>query len=95
MVVCASIARLYADVGCDSADNRWLCLRDGIQPIIRKIGQPHGSGLGQVRCVVEHANVWLLANRRLDRRHDGSGAIVDALLSAACIFVVAVRLVGF
>ena len=46
MVVCASIARLYTDAGYDSADNRWLCLREGIQPIIRKIGEPHGSGLG-------------------------------------------------
>lgn len=46
-VVCACIAQLYgADAGYNSADNRWLCLRNGIQPIIRKIGQSHGSGLG-------------------------------------------------
>ncbi|MCW2239598.1 transposase [Azospirillum canadense] len=95
MVVCASIARLYGDAGYDSADNRWLCLREGIQPIIRKIGEPHGSGLGKVRCIVEHACVWLLANKRLDRRHDKLGIIVDALLTAACIFVVAARLVEF
>lgn len=95
MVVCTSIARLYADAGYDSTDNRWLCLREGIQPIIRKSGQPHGSGLAQVRCIVEHANAWLLANKRLDRRHDRLGAIVDALLTAACIFVVAARLVEF
>jgi Transposase DDE domain. len=95
MVVCASIARLYADAGYDSADNRWLCLRDGIQPVIRKIGQPHGSSLGQVRCIVEHANAWLLVNKRLDRRHDRLGAIIDALLTAACVFIVAARLVEF
>ncbi|OYD83028.1 IS5 family transposase [Azospirillum brasilense] len=96
MVVCASIARLYADAGYDSADNRWLCLREGIQPSIRKIGQPHGSSLGQVRCIVEHANARLLANKRLDRRHDRLGAVVDALLTAACIFfVIATRLVQF
>lgn len=95
MDVCASIARLYADAGYDSADNRWLCLREGIQPLIRKIGQPHGSRLGQIRCVVEHANAWLLANKCLDRRHDRLGAIVDALLNVACIFVVAARLVEF
>ncbi|MCW2243548.1 IS5 family transposase [Azospirillum canadense] len=70
MVACAGLARLFADAGYDSADNRWLCLREGIQPVIRKIGQPHGSGLGQVRCIVEHANAWLLANKRLDRCHD-------------------------
>ncbi|WP_425490048.1 transposase [Azospirillum tabaci] len=93
MVVCASIARLYADAGYVSADNRWLCLREGIQP--SKIGQPHGSSLGQVRCIVEHANARLLANKRLCRRHDRLGAIVDALLTAACIFVIATRLVQF
>ena len=95
MVVCASIARLYADAGYDSADNRWLCLREGIQPIIRKTGQPHGSGLGRIRCVVEHANAWLLANKRLDRRHDRLGVIIDALLTMACISVIANRLVEF
>ncbi|MFS2012350.1 transposase [Azospirillum sp. CT11-132] len=35
-VVCAAIGRLYAAAGYDSADNRWLCLRDGVQPHIRK-----------------------------------------------------------
>ncbi|WP_200909939.1 transposase [Azospirillum thiophilum] len=36
-VACTGIGRLYADAGYDSADNRWLCLRDGIQPQIRKM----------------------------------------------------------
>src|SRR3954465_12171840 len=49
-VVCAAIGRLYADAGYDSAENRGLCLRDGIQPRIREVGAPHGSGLGTVRC---------------------------------------------
>jgi hypothetical protein len=47
-VVCAAIGRLYADAAYDSADNRQLCRRDGIQPCIRKVGEPHGSGLGTV-----------------------------------------------
>ena len=37
-------ARRLADAGYDSADNRWLCLREAIQPLIRKIGSGHGSG---------------------------------------------------
>ncbi|MCW2239065.1 IS5 family transposase [Azospirillum canadense] len=94
-VVCAAISRLYADAGYDSADNRWLCLRDGIQPHIRKIGEPHGSGLGKVRCVVEHGCAWLLANKRLDRRQDRLGRIILALLTAAAIFIVANRLSAF
>ena len=95
MGVCVAIARLYADAGYDSAENRWLCERDGILPVIRPIGEPHGSGLGTVRCVVEHANAWLLANKRLDRRNDRLAMIIDALLTAACIFVLANRLADY
>lgn len=91
-VVCAAIGRLYADAGYDSADNRWLCLRDGVQPHIRKVGEPHGSGLGTFRCVVEHGCAWLLANKRLDRRHDRLGRIILALLTTAAISIVANRL---
>ena len=53
---------------------------------------PHGSGLGTVRCVVEHANASLLANKRLDRRNDRLTNIIDALLTTACIFAIANRL---
>ena len=53
-VACAAITRLDADAGYDSAENRDLCRHDGIQPHIRKIGEALGSGLGRIRCVVEH-----------------------------------------
>jgi hypothetical protein len=92
LVVGAKVARLLADAGYDSADNRWLCLRQGIQPLIRKVGSEHGSGLGVVRSVVENANAWLLNNKRLDRRHDRSAGIIQSLLTTACIFVIANRL---
>jgi transposase len=94
-VVCAAIGRLYADAGYDSAANRQLCLQDGIQPCIRQVGAPHGSGLGAVRCVVEHGCAWLLANKRLDRRQDRLGRVILALLTAACIFIVANRISAF
>ena len=94
-VVCAAIGKLYADAAYDSADNRGLCLRDGIEPRIRGVGQSHGSGLGAVRCVVEHDCAWLLANKRLDRRRDRLGRVILALLTAACIFVIANRLCPF
>ncbi|WP_407928164.1 hypothetical protein [Arenibaculum pallidiluteum] len=94
-VVCAATGRLYADAGYDSADNRWLCLRDGIRPRIRRKGEPHGSGLGWVRSVVEHGCAWLLADKRLDRRHDRLGRIILALLVAACIFIIANRHLAF
>jgi transposase len=94
-VVCAAIGRLYADAAYASADNRDLCLRDGIEPHIRKVGEAHGSGLGAVRCVVEHDCAWLLANKRLDRRQDRLGRMILALLTAACIFVIANRIGSF
>ena len=59
------------------------------------MGEPHGSGLGSVRCVVEHDFAWLLANKRLDRRQDRLGRIILALLTAACIFIIANRLSAF
>jgi Transposase DDE domain len=92
LVVCAAIARLYADAAYHSAENRRLCAAEGILPLIRESGQPHGSGLGTVRCVVEHANAWLLANKRLDRRNDRLTIVIDGLLTAACIFLIANRL---
>jgi transposase len=95
LAVCAAIGRLYADAGYDSAANRDLCLRDGIQPRIREVGAPHGSGLGSVRCVVEHDCAWLLADKRLDRRQDRLGRVILALLTAACIFLIANRIDPF
>ena len=91
-VVCAAVGRLYADAGYDSADNRWLCLRQGIRPVIRHKGVDHGSGLGAVRSIVENANAWILNNKRLDRRHDRSAGVIQSLLTTACIFVIANRL---
>ena len=95
LVVCTAIARLYADAAYHSAENRKLCAAEGILPLIRERGEPHGSGLGTVRCVGEHANAWLLANKRLDRRNDRLTNIIDALLTTACIFVIANRLTDY
>ena len=94
-VVCAAIGRLYADAAYDSAENRALCVQDGIQPHIRKVGEPHGSGLGSVRCVVDHGCALLLANKRLDRRQDRQVRIILALLHAACLFIIANRISAF
>src|SRR5689334_6334078 len=77
------------------AENRRLCATEGILPLIRERGEPHGSGLGTVRCVVEHANAWLLANKRLDRRNDKLALIIDGLLTTACIFMIANRITNY
>jgi hypothetical protein len=88
-IVGAAIAKLLGDAGYDSADISALCLRHDIRPCIRKVGEPHGSGLGAVRYAVEHSCAWLLANKRLDRRQDRLGRVILALPTAACIFIVA------
>ena len=94
-VVCAAIAKLYADAGYDSAENRALRRRGGIRPHIRKIGQARGSGPGKIRSAVEHDCAWLLANKRLDRRRDRLARVILAVLNAACIFLIANRLSPF
>ena len=48
----------------------------------------HPPQLPTARCT----NAWLLANKRLDRRNDRLTNIIDALLTTACIFVIANRL---
>jgi transposase len=95
LVVCANIGRLIADAGYDSRDNRECCSRHGVLPLIRARGDEHGSGLGTIRHVVENAMSWLLMNKRLDRRHDRSALVLQALLTAACTFVVAKRAAEF
>ena len=45
------------------------------------------------RCwPVERSNAWLLENKRLALRYDRLGFIVQSLLQAACLFLVAGRL---
>jgi hypothetical protein len=92
LVVCTRSPGFYADAAYHSTGNRTLCAAEGILPLIRERGEPHGSGPGTVRCVVEHANAWPLANKRVDRRNDTSTIVIDALLTTACIFVIANRL---
>jgi len=90
----------FADRGYDAQANRDLCRSYGTDPRIHKCGQPHGSSLGTRRWLVERANAWLLENKRFSlsgepfgsTRYDRLGFIVESLLQAACIFLVAPRL---
>ena len=50
------------------------------------------SGLGGRRWPVERSNAWVLENRRLALRYDRIGFVIQSLLQAACIFLVAGRL---
>ena len=90
--VMARIQTVFADKGYDAEHHRDLCRWFGAEPHIHKRGQPHGSGLGTRRWPVERSNAWVLENKRLALRYDRRGFIVQSLLHAACIFLVAGRL---
>ena len=49
------------------------------------------QGLGKRRWPVERSNAWVLENKRLALRYDRLGFIIQSLLQAACIFLVAGR----
>ena len=89
--VMARIRTVFADKGYDAERHRDLCRDFQVEPCIHQRGQPHGSGLGQRRWPVERSNAWILENRRLALRYDRLGVIVQSLLQAACIFLVAPR----
>jgi transposase len=90
--VVAKIGTVFADKGYDAEGNRETCRAFGAEPHLHKRGRPHGSGLGKRRWPVERSNAWLLENRRLALRYDRQGFIVQSLLQAACLFLVAGRL---
>jgi transposase len=90
--VVARIGTVFADKGYDAEVSRKLCRDFGAEPCLHKRGRPHGSGLGKRRWPVERSNAWLLENRRLALRYDRLGFIVQSLLQAACLFLVAGRL---
>jgi transposase len=87
----ARLRTVFADKGYDAERHRDLCREFNVEPRIHRRGQPHGSGLGQRRWPVERSNAWVLENRRLALRYDRLGFIVQSLLQAACIFLVAPR----
>jgi transposase len=90
--VVARIRTVFADKGYDAEHHRKLCRLFGAEPHLHKRGRPHGSGLGKRRWPVERSNAWILENRRLALRYDRQGFIVQSLLQAACLFLVAGRL---
>ncbi len=76
---------LFADRGYDHDKYRRLLWKRGIRPVIAERGQPHGSGLGIFRWVVERTISWLHGFRRLrirwERRddiHEAFHGLVDA-----------------
>jgi transposase len=70
--------RLYADAGYDSQSTRNALRCLGIEPIIRKSGSEHGSGLGKIRWVVERTIAWIKGLRRMRVSYDRQESTIDA-----------------
>jgi transposase len=89
--IMARIRTAYADKGDDAERHRQLCRACKVRPVIHKRRRPHGSGLGRYRWPVERTLSWLLENKRLGLRYDRCGFIIQSLLQAGCIFLVAAK----
>ncbi|MGC9479767.1 IS5 family transposase [Streptomyces sp. WG4] len=76
--------RLYADRGYDFDKYRRLLWKRGIKPVIARRGVAHGSGLGNVRWVVERAFAWLHQFKRLRTRYERRADLHQGMLELAC-----------
>jgi transposase len=81
-----------ADKGYDAEAGRELCRSLGAEPFPHERGRPRGSGLGRRRWPVERSDARLLENKRPALRYGRLGFVVQSLLRAACLFLVAGRL---
>ncbi|MFE4581597.1 IS5 family transposase [Streptomyces chartreusis] len=78
---------LFADRGYDHDKYRRLLRQRGIRPAIAERGQPHGTGLGTFRWVVERTISWLHGSRCLRIRWERRNDIHEAFLSLAVCLI--------
>ena len=78
---------LFGDRGYDSQRHREQLRERGICPRLARRGEPHGSGLGQYRWVVERSLSWLHQFRRLRVRYERTAAIHEAFLWIGCALI--------
>jgi transposase len=78
---------LFADRGYDHDKYRSLLRQRGIRPAIAQRGQPHGTGLGTFRWVVERTISWLHGFRRLRIRWERRDDIHEAFLGLAVCLI--------
>lgn len=79
--------QVYGDRGYDSGEFRDQLRSKHILPVVAKRGQPHGSGLGVHRWVVERTLSWLHQFRRLRVRYERRADIHQAFLAIGCIVI--------
>jgi len=80
-------ALVQADRGYDSASNRAALALQNIDEQIARRDEPHGSGLGRTRWVIERTISWLHQYRRLRVRYERRADIHEAFLSLACALI--------
>jgi len=78
---------LPADRAYDHDKYRRLLRQRGIRPVIARRGEPHGTGLGVFRYVVERTIAWLHGFRRLRIRWEGSDDLREAFLGLAVCLI--------
>ena len=79
--------QLLGDRGYDSGPLRRALRRLHILPVVAQRGQPHGSGLGVHRWVVERTLSWLHQFRRLRVRFERRADIHQAFLLIGAIVI--------
>jgi transposase len=80
-------ALVQADRGNDHDKYRRMLHLHGIPTLIARRGEPHGSGLGKTRWVVERTIGWLHNFRRLRIRFERFAHIHEAFLKLACCLI--------
>lgn len=80
-------AAVYGDRAYDSTAHRQALRTRHIQPVLARRGQPHGSGLGTYRWVVERTLAWMHQFRRLRVRYERRTDIHEAFVSIACSLI--------
>ncbi|MFJ9130363.1 IS5 family transposase [Streptomyces sp. NPDC102340] len=78
---------LFADRGYDHDIYRRRVRQRGIRPVIAERGQPHGTGLGTFRYVVERTIAWLHGFRHLRIRWERRDDIHEAFLGLAVCLI--------
>lgn len=84
--------RLYADRGYDFDKYRRQLWKRGIKPVIARRGVTHGSRLGKVRWVVDHAFAWLHQFKRLRIRYEAPSRPSPGVPQLACSIICLRRL---
>jgi transposase len=79
--------QLVGDRAYDSDPHRRALRALGIRPRLARRRLPHGSGLGQMRWVVERSFAWLHAFKRLNVRWEYRADIHQALLTLVCCLI--------